>query len=675
MAKLKGKKLARETYELFDHFRSQRRSWENEVAKDNAYYLGNQWTEAEKTDLQIRGKAPLVFNIIRGHVDGKKGIMAANAPRFKCFPRGDEDTGISTVMDKVLDYIWYISNGRMQLLQAAHEYCVGGLGWMQTDIDPFADDNNGEVVVRYLPWPYVYVDPTAHRRDFSDARRIFVSMRVPRETARMMYPDKKVQIARAEADGDSDWAGVSMTSESGIITPADYDYTDANTQDYVRIIERYELVYELMYKVYDSDAIHPVYMLKEDFQNYELTTDQEADEVLLKRCRRVITIGQSIVIADEILPIDDFPLVPFVNVHTHTPYPHGDVRDLRDPQDEKNKRRMVIIHHAMAAGTNRVLAAEGTVDPELWERKLSVPGAVLTYTGLPGVQPPQPFPTEQLPNAFFAMEEKSERDIEAITGVYPSMLGDPTNSPDTYRATLMMEEAGTRRIRGNDMAVFEHGLSRLGSVTLQLAQNHYSFDKTIRIIGEGSEVTKFVVNKVESDDVGRVKRVINDISIGRFDVICTAGSTMPTNRMAEEEKYKEYFSIGLVDREGALRKMDVADPDAILARFGELAQLQGALEQQGEDSKKLQGIIQTLQRQLIQQDIKMTEKEYELLKQAELLAVQAQTKVAKVLMTARADTFSKELSGTRDLIERETRTKANAALEVLKAKKKEGPAN
>ena len=93
-----------------------------------------------------------------------------------------------------------------------------------------------------------------------------------------------------------------------------------------------------------------------------------------------------------------------------------------------------------------------------------------------------------------------------------------------------------------------------------------------------------------------------------------------------------------------------------------------------EEIKNLQGILQSLRRQLIQQDIKFTEKEFELLKQAELVAVQAQAKVMKAIMGARQDTFSRSLSASQKMIEGQMRTKADAEIKVLRARadKKEG---
>lgn len=668
----KKKNEARMSYELYESFRRNRAPWISEVKTDYDYYWGKQWTDQQKKELAIRGKAPLVFNIIGPHIDTKKSIITAQSPSFRCVPRGDEDVGIAQVWNNMLSYIWYHSSGQLQFQQAIHDYCVAGVGWLQADVDPFADDGHGEVVVRYVPYNFVYPDPTCLRKDFSDSRRIIVSMRLPRETAIFMYPDQKEKILKVHSDSETDWEGVGMQTTSGIITPNDYDYNDEKTEDYVRIIERYEVSQHEMLAVYLPDRLEPVYMTPKEYKNggYADNGLVEADEVYKKRCRRVVSVGESAEISDELMSVSDYPLIPMVNIHTMTPYPHGDVRYLRDPQDEKNKRRMVIIHHAMSAGTNRTIAPRGSVDVPEWERKASIPGGVLEYDALPGIEAPKAFPVEQLPSALFHMEETSMRDAEYIDGIYPTMMGNPTDAPETYRATLMLEETGTRRIRGNDLATVEHALGRLGKVVLEMGQSLYTAEKIIRVIGENGKMAQHVVNVPVMDQSGTIIRTTNDLSIGQFDVVCIGGSTLPTNRMAQLEMYEQWHDKGIVDREAVIRKADIPDAEEILARMSEVAQLTGALEQQGEEIKSLQGLLQTLKRQMMQQDMKITEKEFELLKQAELIALQAQAKVAKALMSQRAEGFTKELNSSKKAILANSQVKAAAELSVLSAQNK-----
>lgn len=669
MARIAQKDKARKIYEEFDRYRSQRLEWLRAAAADMDYYYGKQWSEDEVQELQARGKAPLVFNIIKPQVDTKVSIMTSSSPGWKVLPRGDEDRYIANVWNDVLNYIWYNSHGLMELKASVLNYCRVGLGWMQVDIDPFADLNRGEVIVNDIAHQYVYVDPESRKFDFSDARKIFVSKRIPRSTAKMLYPDKVKQINKAEADNDNDFAmSENYDGQQLVITPTDYDFFDRTGQDKIRIIEQYEMVYKDFYAIYMLDDVSPIFMTKEEYETTELAPGFELDEVKLKRCRRIITIGQSIVISDEILPISDFPIIPMVNVHTNTPYPHGDIRGMRDMQDEKNKRRMVIIHSAMASATGRVMAARGTVEADIWEKKAGIPAAVLEYEAIPGIKEPVPFPNDQLPAHLFVMEENSRADAEYFNGVYPTMMGNAADSPDTYRATLMMEETGTRRIRGMDMSVIEHSLGRLGRVALEFAQSLYTDVKVMRVVGEDKEMQQIVVNEPAFDaETGMITRRYNDLSIGQFDVVCVGGSTMPTNRIALAEMFENWFQMGLVDDQAVLYKAGIADADKILARKGQMAQLTQMVEKDQESIKELNGMIQTLKKMLTQQEIRITDKEFELMKRAELIALEAEARVQKVLMRANTENFNKELAMAKKMANTAMNERLNAAMNMSKA--------
>ena len=100
------------------------------------------------------------------------------------------------------------------------------------------------------------------------------------------------------------------------------------------------------------------------------------------------------------------------------------------------------------------------------------------------------------------------------------------------------------------------------------------------------------------DKTGEVK-VINDITIGKYDLVVVAGSTLPSNRYAELEFYMDAYSKGLVDRQEVLKKTEIFDIDGVMQRMDTIAQLQGQLKQAGEQIKKLSGDLQTRDRESV----------------------------------------------------------------------------
>jgi TolA-binding protein len=99
------------------------------------------------------------------------------------------------------------------------------------------------------------------------------------------------------------------------------------------------------------------------------------------------------------------------------------------------------------------------------------------------------------------------------------------------------------------------------------------------------------------DDYSRVIKTVNNIGVGRYDVIVVTGSTLPTNRYAQLEFYMEAYKMGIIDRQEVLKKTEVFDQEGVLMRMDEIAKMQGQIQQMDETIKGLKGDLQTAQRE------------------------------------------------------------------------------
>ena len=92
---------------------------------------------------------------------------------------------------------------------------------------------------------------------------------------------------------------------------------------------------------------------------------------------------------------------------------------------------------------------------------------------------------------------------------------------------------------------------------------------------------------------------MNNITIGKYDVVYVSGSTLPSNRYAELEFYMDAYKNGIIDRQEVLKKTEVFDMEGVMQRTDIIAQLQGQLQQSGEEIKKLKGDLQTRDREAV----------------------------------------------------------------------------
>ena len=312
-------------------------------------------------------------------------------------------------------------------------------------------------------------------------------------------------------------------------------------------------------------------------------------------------IKQCVIIGDKhlysrILPLDKYPLIPIMNVHTRTPYPVSDVRMIKGLQEYINKTRSLIIAHATTSTNTKILVPEGSVDMKDFEEKWAQPGVAIPYDPTDGA--PMPVQPTPLPNELYQNELTAKNDIDHALGLYEMMMGNSQAAPQTYKATISIDEFGQRKMKSK-LADIETSLTRAGQVAIPLIQQLYTTEKIFRIVQPNNSMNKYIINKRLVDDKTGEIKIMNDITIGKYDVIVVSGSTLPSNRYAELEFYMDAYQKGIIDRQEVLKKTEVFDMEGVMQRTDMIAQLQQALQQSQEETKRLKGDLQTRDREAV----------------------------------------------------------------------------
>ena len=365
--------------------------------------------------------------------------------------------------------------------------------------------------------------------------------------------------------------------------------------------ERMQISAQMEQSGLGADAIAPEPSVRE-IQVEEVTFSELIEEGIIEVVKVLSTrVHQCVVIGDKllykrILPIENYPIIPFINIHTRTPYPVSDVRLVKGMQEYINKTRSLIIAHATTSTNTKILVPEGSVDMAEFEQKWAQPGVAISYDPTDGA--PMPVQPSPLPNELYQNEMTAKNDIDHQLGIYEMMQGNASAAPQTYKATISLDEFGQRKIKSK-LADIEAGLTRVAQVAIPLMQELHTTEKVFRVVNPNNSLSEYVINqKLVDDKTGEIE-VFNDITVGKYDVICVTGSTLPSNRYAELEFYKEAYQIGLIDRQEVLKKTEVFDAEGVQQRMDTIAQLQQALEGSKEEIKKLKGDLQTRDRESV----------------------------------------------------------------------------
>tara|TARA_B100000683_G_scaffold46170_3_gene42779 strand:+ start:445 stop:2664 length:2220 start_codon:yes stop_codon:yes gene_type:complete len=399
-------------------------------------------------------------------------------------------------------------------------------------------------------------------------------------------------------------------------------FTDkANVKTYMEIAEKIGTTYHLML---DPNSGQPVPMEGEEHEgsipNSTSTIDVltkatliedggiMVNEVDLTQIKQVVSVGDT-ELFNVVLPIEEYPIIPFMNGFNRNPFPLSDVRLVKGLQEYINKIRSLIVAHASSSTNVKLLIPRGSMDKAHLEAEWGKAGtAVIEFDpelGQPIVAGPVP-----LPNELYKNEADAKADIERILGIYALMQGDQGAAPQTFKGTVALDEFGQRRIKSKKDDV-EECINQLAKVVVGLVQYVYTGQKVMRLMQPNNRPIEIPINSPMYDSVGNEIGKINDITVGKYDVIVLSGSTLPSNRFARFEYYMQLYQAGLIDQLEVLKQTDVADMEGVLERAGQMQKMQQQMQMQAEEIKKLRGDLQTAQRESLHDRKRVEVKEFE----------------------------------------------------------------
>ena len=609
---IEADKKATQVRDLWRRWHDARREWENHAREDIDFYLGNHFTEAETDELESRNQSSLPLDRLYSAIEQFKAIITSKPPKFSAMPREDSDSDLANVWKTILEYIWNISDGNEVFKQTVHDYAVTGLGYFYAYIDKEADYGRGEVKFTYVDPFRVVIDPNARSKYFDDATGMMLSTIFTKFQLLDLYPqleetnEENGKMLIDEIEGyyeDETYPSTLNTRTKGSFTPdviKDYDHGEGSEK--YQLIESFSKTKVPYYRIMDMKSQEERILDSENMQKFiqdkkmKQAIEQgliDIVEVQQTRIKLVCTLGQT-VLYERILNTDKYPIVPVPNIWTNTPYPMSDVRKNKDFQRFLNKTMSLITSHAQASSGLKLLIPQGSVDDiEELERDWANPNATIEYDpsfGEPHFPSPQP-----LSNSVMQLPQLIEKYIDLNMGIFEMQQGNAEAAPRTSSGTMMMEDFGQRRSKSK-LRDIEGSLRRLGQVVYNLAKEHYTYKKVFRVVQPNNDMSEYMVNHY-NDKSQAVGEMMNDLTIGQYDVNIIGNSTMPSNRWGEWSIYMEAYQAGLIDRTEALMKTDIFDKEGVLQRMDIVQQLQGQLQGAQEQIKKLSGDLQTASRE------------------------------------------------------------------------------
>jgi len=603
--------------ELFKRWRDSRDSWDTEARKDIDFYLGNHFSSGESDELQSRNQADIPMDRVSPAVEKMKSFMTARPPVFTALPREDSDDKMAKVWQTMLGSVWEHSDGDTHVKQAIHDFSTVGIGYIYCYIDREADMGRGDVRFTHINPFRVYVPPSSRDRWFSDADGVILSTILTGEQLVNLYPEIGPQIDEETGEmvsgiveelsnySEEDYPDAQNKLSRKVFTPAEISDIDYWRENKYQVLERFYKVKVPFYRLIDAQSGEESILTEEEFaivaEEYanDIEMGRLSYEVFMQTRVGVTATCSEIVLDEYILNINQYPIIPFPNNWTETPYPRSDVSRAIPMQRLLNKLWSLALSHAQASAGLKLLVPVGSAinGVEQLERDWANPNAVIEVDSSQG-DPHYPAPTP-LASEFYKLIQQCEFYIDFVFGIPELMHGVSDKAPDTFKGTQQMIALGSERSKAKLRDV-EHSIVKLGRVLYALCKQQYTYKKYFRTAQANNDLNEVTVNFYDdaTQTILDIQKDKNNIE--QHDIRIVPGSTLPTSKYAELNVYLEAYQLGIVDKLEVLKKNpEIFDKEGILRRFGEIEQLQGANAQLQEEVKNLQGDLQTARRESV----------------------------------------------------------------------------
>jgi len=549
-----------------------------QMALDEDFYDGLQWAEEDAAILRERGQAPLVFNIVKPTVDWIVGTEKRTRIDSKVLPREEDDVKAADGKSKLLKYLSDTNMAQFERSRSFEESAKAGLGWLEDSINT---DPTAEILqTRSETWRNMYHDSTGYSLDGSDWRYVFRHKYLDLDVAEQHFEKRKSELRQAAItndyfgeDEDEFWylgQHFQARDERGDVIGRRTFVSDAlvyNRRERVKLIEcwyrepvRANVVRGELFHGQDFDPKN-----KKMMQALGEGIIDIFEGVVMRVRVAIFTEGHLLVDAKSPYRHNLFPFTPiWCYRRKRDRMPYGVIRQIRDPQEDYNKRRSKAL---FLLSVNRVVGDKDAVDD--WEElrdEAARPDATIA------VKPGRKLVFENnvdLADAQIMLMQHDERMVGNVGGVTDENLGRQTNAV-AGKAILARQEQGsvvTAAIFDN----LRYSCQIQGQKQLSMIEQFYSQEKVVRILGTKGRPEFHKINEIDEEN----GRVLNDITARQADFIIGEQDFRQSIRMAMFEtlsdivaKLPPEIAIQLLDL--VIDMTDLPDKEEIVGRIRKL---------------------------------------------------------------------------------------------------------
>ena len=528
---------------------------------DLKFSSGDQWPIEVQNSRHLEARPCLTINKLDAYVRQIVNQMRQSRPRMRAHSMNSEaNAKVADIITGIFKHI-EVNSDADTAYDTAGEYAVRiGWGYWRVITDYVREDSfDQEIFIRPIDNPFsVYFDPNSIQPDGSDAEKVLITTLMSKDDFRLQYPgadDGGDFNQRGTGDFDPDWV------QKEDIRVAEYFYCERKKTKLLLLSDGT--------KVYKDEAPSPEILAAAGIM---VVGERDTMRKKIKWCKLT---------GLEILEERDWsgryiPVVPVYGQQLTVDdkrKKYGLVRNAKDAQRMYNYWQTSLTESIALAPKAKWLLAEGQDEghENEWAQANIKSMPVLRYkqTDINGKEAPAPqrLQPEPPPAGVIAAAMSIDKDLQSVVGIFdPSQLPQGNMSGKAIRGQQQQQDMTNFHYYDNLVRSMKH----TGRIILDLIPKIYDRERVLRIIGYDGKPEMVTLNQRTQDEMG-VEKVLNDVTVGEYDVYMDTGPGYQSKRQEAVEAMMPMISTNqeLFNLAGDLvfRNMDFPGAEVIADRL------------------------------------------------------------------------------------------------------------
>lgn len=492
----------------------------------------DQWDTKARRDRELDGRPCLTINKLPTFLHQVTNDQRQNVPSIKVSPvDSGADVKTAEVIQGWIRHTEYASNADVAYDTAVNSAASIGFGYFRLVTDYCREDSfDQDIRFKRIRNPFtVYFDPASEEPDGSDAKRCMISGKMDRQEFCRQYPD-----AEAASQGLQAGAGDASTLEW-------------LGEKFVRVAEYYRMVLKTATLV--------------ELTNGEVGWKDKLIElpagVTIKRSRESARksiewfklTALDVLERTEIL-CDWIPVFPVYGDEVDIDgkvMRSGIIRYAKDPSRMYSYWMTAATEEVALRTKTPFIGAEGQFEgyEEDWGQANVRSFSYLEYkpVTLDGALAPAPQrqPMADVPQGMLAMAMHANDNIKATTGLFDSSLGARGNATSGVQERQQQLQGNIANFHYSDN--LNRSVRQAGRCLISMMPHYLDAPRIIRVMGEDGKMDHAEVNQPVPPEqqkpdprTGAIQTILNDLTVGEYDVVVKAGPSYSTLRQEAAEQ-------------------------------------------------------------------------------------------------------------------------------------------